>query len=139
MDLPFIRRLHFVTRTKILDGIHQESKRFPSEKVTDLRKSWRNTPGHVLFSKSRRTLCRQYRRTFFKVRQEKKSTRIIHALTLRNVILFSESAWKKYPPGLFILKTFFNMEFLDLELTMTGSMESRAYLKIRLYCMFHTF
>ena len=43
--------------TKILDGIHQESKRFPSEKVTDLRKSWRNTPGHVLFSKSRRTLC----------------------------------------------------------------------------------
>ena len=44
-------------RTKILDGIHQESKRFPSEKITDLRKSWRNTPGHVLFSKSRRTLC----------------------------------------------------------------------------------
>ena len=47
----------FTARTKILDGIHQESKRFPSEKVTDLRKSWRNTPGHVLFSKSRRTLC----------------------------------------------------------------------------------
>ena len=46
---------------------------------------------------------------------------------------------EKYPPGLFILKTFFNMEFLDLELTMTGSMDSRAYLKIRLYCMFHTF
>ena len=42
------------------------------------------------------------------------------------MILFSESAWKKYPPGLFILKTFFSMEFLDLELTMTGSMESRA-------------
>ena len=44
-------------RTKILDGIHLESKRIPSEKVTDLRKSWRNTPGHVFFSKSRRTLC----------------------------------------------------------------------------------
>ena len=76
---------------------------------------------------------------FFQSPPGKKSTRIIHTLTLRNVILFSESAWKKYPPGLFILKTFFNMEYLDLEMTMTGSMESRAYLKIRLYCMFHTF
>ena len=46
-----------VARMKILDGIHLESKRIPSEKVTGLRKSWRNTPGHVFFSKSRRSLC----------------------------------------------------------------------------------
>ena len=37
---------------------------------------------------------------------------------------------KKNPPGLFILKTFFNMEFLDLELTMTGSMESKSDFKM---------
>ena len=67
---------------------------------------------------------------FFKVRQEKKSSRTFHTLTLRNRILFSESAWKKNPPGLFILKTFFNMEFLDLELTMTGSMESKSDFKM---------
>ena len=51
---PMIQYFDF-SRTKILDGIHKESKRFPSEKVTDLKKSWRNTPGHVFFSKSRRT------------------------------------------------------------------------------------
>ena len=37
---------------------------------------------------------------------------------------------EKNPPGLFILKTFFNMEFLDLELTMTGSMESKSDFKM---------
>ena len=81
---------------------------------------------------------------FFQRLPGKKSARIIHTLTLRNMILFSEPARKKYPPGLFVLKTFFNMEFSDLELTMIGSMESRAYVKYQtlrcwLYCMFHTF
>ena len=37
---------------------------------------------------------------------------------------------EKNPPGLFILKTFFNMEFLDLELTMAGSMESKSDFKM---------
>ena len=50
---------------------------------------------------------------FFQSPPGKKFARIIHTLILRNRILFSEFAWKKYPPGLFILKTFFNMEFLD--------------------------
>ena len=82
---------------------------------------------------------------FFQSLSGKKSTWIIHTLTLRNMILFFRmNRLEKYPPGLFILKTFFNMEYVDLELIMTGSMESRAYLENQtlrcwLHCVFHTF
>ena len=81
--------------------------------ATDLRKSWRNTPGHVFFFKIQAYFMSLIQAYFFQSRPGKKSAQIIHTLTLRNRILFSGSAWKKYPPGLFLLRTFFNMEFLD--------------------------
>ena len=125
--------------TKILDGIHQESKRFPSEKVTDLRKTriFFQNPGvlyvfntSVLFSKSARKKMRpdysyfnfEKQDSFFRIRLEKK----IH-LDYFYLELFS--AWN-----------FWTL----IELTMTRSMKSRAYLKYPtlrcwLYCMFHSF
>ena len=70
-----------LARTKILDGIHLESKRIPSEKVTDLRKSWRNTPGHVFF---------------FKIQA--------YFMSLIQAYFFQSPPGKKNPPGFFILK-----------------------------------
>ena len=53
-----------INSRKRVSSPYQNSRRNPpgiqavsKQKVTDSRKSRRNTPGHVFFSKSRRTLC----------------------------------------------------------------------------------
>ena len=80
----------------------------------DLRKSWHNTPGHIFFHNPGILYVFNTSLLFSKSVRKKIYLDYSYFNFEKHDSFFRMNHLEKNPPGLIILKTFFNMEFLDL-------------------------